>query len=105
MFSFLTAEPNDVARPIHAKAISVMLTTPAEFDVWLSADTEEASKLQRPLPTEQLSVVAKRDKIGAAWRADELSDEGDVDDCLAWRRILEAIDELTRGRRKGEVVN
>ena len=37
--------------------------------------------------------------------ADELLDEGDVDGCMVWRRILEAIDELTRGPRKGEAVN
>ena len=41
----------------------------------------------------------------AAQRADELADEGDVDGAAIWRRILEAIDELTRGRRKGDAVN
>jgi hypothetical protein len=37
----------------------------------------------------------------AAQRADELADEGDADGAGAWRRILEAIDGLTRGRREG----
>jgi putative SOS response-associated peptidase YedK len=32
LFSFLTTETNDMVRPIHAKAMPVMLTTPAEFD-------------------------------------------------------------------------
>ncbi len=41
----------------------------------------------------------------AAQRADELADEGDADGAGAWRRILEAIDELTRGRREGERLN
>ena len=43
--------------------------------------------------------------IRAAQRADELADEGDMDGAAVWRRILEAIDELTRGRREGEAVN
>jgi putative SOS response-associated peptidase YedK len=59
LFSFLTTESNEFVRPIHAKAMPVMLTTAAEFDAWLSADVEEASKLQRPLPAGQLSIVAR----------------------------------------------
>ena len=43
--------------------------------------------------------------IRAAQRADELQDEGDVDGAVVWRRILEAIDELTRSRREGESLN
>ena len=43
--------------------------------------------------------------IRAAQRADELLDEGDVDGVVVWRRILEAIDELQRGRREGELLN
>ena len=39
-----------------------MLTTPAEFDTWLSAEPEEALKLQRPFPADQLSVVAKGER-------------------------------------------
>jgi hypothetical protein len=38
----------------------------------------------------------------AAQRADELADEGDADGAGAWRRIIEAIDELQHGRRKGK---
>ncbi len=62
LYSFLTTDANDVVRPIHAKARPVMLTTPAKFDTELSAEPDEALKLQRPLPAEQLSVVAKGDK-------------------------------------------
>jgi len=43
--------------------------------------------------------------IRAAQRADELLEEGDVDGVAVWRRILEAIDELQRGRREGELLN
>jgi hypothetical protein len=38
-------------------------------------------------------------------RADVLPDEGDVDGALTWRRILEAIEELQRGRREDEPIN
>jgi putative SOS response-associated peptidase YedK len=40
LFSFLTTEASDVVRPVHAKAMPVMLTTPGEFDTWLSAEPD-----------------------------------------------------------------
>ena len=40
--------------------------------------------------------------IPAAQRADELLEEGDVHGAAVWRRILEAIEELRRGRRENE---
>jgi hypothetical protein len=43
--------------------------------------------------------------IRAAQRADELADEGDLDGVAFWRQILDAIKELTRGRRDGEALN
>jgi hypothetical protein len=43
--------------------------------------------------------------IRAAQRADELADLGDLDGVAVWRRILEAIAELQRGRREGELLN
>jgi hypothetical protein len=43
--------------------------------------------------------------IRAAERADELLDEGDTEGSALWRRVLEAIDELQRGRRDGEPLN
>jgi len=62
LFSFPTTESNDVVRPIHAKAMPVMLTTPAEFDTWLTAEPDEALKLQRPLPADRLKIVAKAER-------------------------------------------
>jgi len=43
--------------------------------------------------------------IRAAQRADELLADGDMEGSSVWRRILEAIEELQRGRREGEPLN
>lgn len=59
LFSILTTEANDDVRPIHAKAMPVVLTTPSEFEQWLTAPIEEALKLQRPLPAGVLRIVAR----------------------------------------------
>jgi putative SOS response-associated peptidase YedK len=57
LYSFLTSEANEVVKPIHAKAMPVLLTSD-QFDTWLEAPTEEALQLQRPFPADQLQVVA-----------------------------------------------
>jgi putative SOS response-associated peptidase YedK len=57
LFAFLTAEPNELVRPVHAKAMPVILTG-AECDAWLGADTATALALQRPLPAGRLAIVA-----------------------------------------------
>jgi hypothetical protein len=43
--------------------------------------------------------------IRAARRADELEDEGNINASLVWRNVIEAIDDLTRGRKDGEPLN
>jgi putative SOS response-associated peptidase YedK len=58
LFAFLTCEANEVVRPIHAKAMPVLLTTPEECDAWLEGSLEEAMAMQRPLPAEALRIVA-----------------------------------------------
>ena len=58
LFAFLTCDTNDVVRPIHAKAMPVMLTTPEGCDAWLTGTVEEAVAMQNPLPSEQLRIVA-----------------------------------------------
>jgi putative SOS response-associated peptidase YedK len=63
---FLTTEPNAVVAPIHPKAMPVILTTLAEVDLWLLADTPKALELQRPLPDDALRIVASSKKEDGA---------------------------------------
>jgi putative SOS response-associated peptidase YedK len=50
LFGFLTTTANAIVAPIRPKATPVILKTPDEVDVWLSAETKDALELQRPLP-------------------------------------------------------
>ncbi len=62
LFGFLTTEANAIVAPIHEKAMPVILTTPAEIDLWLEGETAEALALQRPLADDALRIVAKGEK-------------------------------------------
>ncbi|GLS33496.1 Putative SOS response-associated peptidase YedK [Mesorhizobium albiziae] len=62
LFGFLTTQPNAIVKPIHEKAMPVILRSQDEIDTWLSAPVEEALKLQRPLPDDVLEVVATTEK-------------------------------------------
>ncbi len=66
LFGFLTTEANAVVAPIHPKAMPVILTTPAEVDQWLTAETADALALQRPLPDDALRIVASGEKEDGA---------------------------------------
>lgn len=62
LYGFLTTQPNAVVKPVHEKAMPVILRTQDEIDTWLSAPVEEALKLQRPLPDDVLKIVATTEK-------------------------------------------
>jgi len=65
LFSFLTTDPNEVVRPVHSKAMPVMLTA-ENWDTWFEADTADALKLQLPFPAERMAIVATGQKQDAA---------------------------------------
>ena len=56
--------------------------------------------------SETLSMVSSSQAATASVGARKIAqDEGDVDGCIVWRRILEAIEELTGVRRGDELLN
>ena len=57
VFAFLTTSPNELIRPVHAKAMPVILTGNG-IDIWLEADISIARDLQHPAPVDQLMQVA-----------------------------------------------
>jgi putative SOS response-associated peptidase YedK len=69
LYAFLTTEPNAEVRAIHPKAMPVILTTPEEVEIWMTAPPDEALKLQRPLPDGSLRIVARGDKKDPAGSA------------------------------------
>jgi putative SOS response-associated peptidase YedK len=58
LFSFLTTEANDRVRPVHAKAMPVILRGDGECEEWLSAPADQIEAIQaRVLPTDALEVA------------------------------------------------
>lgn len=57
LFAFLTTTPSAEVAAIHEKAMPVILTTPYEWDAWLTLPWPQAGELQRPLPDGTLQLV------------------------------------------------
>ena len=66
LFAFLTTDANDLVRPVHPKAMPVLLTEPEEWEVWLGGSTAHALALQRPLADGRLMIVAAGARQDAA---------------------------------------
>jgi putative SOS response-associated peptidase YedK len=65
LFAILTTSANDVVRPVHAKAMPVILTS-EHWDSWLDGETQQALTLARPLANEALKIVATGQREDAA---------------------------------------
>lgn len=64
LYGFLTTEANDVVKPIHPKAMPVILTEQDERDAWLLAPWAVAKELQRPVADGVLMIVARHAEAG-----------------------------------------
>lgn len=58
LYSFLTTGANDVVRPIHPKAMPVILHED-DWETWLTVEPRDALKLQQPWPDDELHIVAR----------------------------------------------
>ncbi|AHF85430.1 hypothetical protein RLEG3_28005 [Rhizobium leguminosarum bv. trifolii WSM1689] len=64
LYGFLTTDTNDLVKPIHEKAMPVLLLTEEETDTWMRAPWEEAKELARPLPNDAL-IISSREPYGS----------------------------------------
>lgn len=64
LYGFLTTDPNDLVKPIHEKAMPVLLLTKEETEVWMRAPWNEAKELARPLPNGAL-IISSREPYGS----------------------------------------
>ncbi|MEV5058138.1 SOS response-associated peptidase [Agrobacterium radiobacter] len=64
LFGFLTTDPNDLVKPIHEKAMPVLLLTKEETETCMRASWEEAKGLARPLPDDAL-IISSREPYGS----------------------------------------
>lgn len=68
VFAFMTTEPNELTASINHERMPVLLTSPSDFETWLSAPVDEAFALARSYAAEQMRIVQsgfeKRDLLG-----------------------------------------
>ncbi|MDK4704344.1 SOS response-associated peptidase [Rhizobium sp. CNPSo 4062] len=65
LYGFLTAEPNAVVKPIHFRAMPVILRNQDEIETWMTAPWSEAKALQeRVFPNDELVLLPPRKPKG-----------------------------------------
>jgi len=64
VFTFLTTLANSAVKPVHAKAMPVLLLTGADVETWLAAPTDEALKRQKPAREDAVVVLPEEMKAG-----------------------------------------
>ena len=57
IFGFLTTDANEVVKPIHPKAMPVILKTQDEIETWLTAGWSDALHLQRSIASKDLILL------------------------------------------------
>ena len=62
LFAFLTTDANAEVGAVHTKAMPVILTEPDQTDAWLTEPWSKVCDLQRPLPDDALTIVARGEK-------------------------------------------
>ncbi len=55
VFAFLTCEPNPLVRPVHPKAMPVILH-PEDYGRWLATDATDAASLAMPYPSQLMAL-------------------------------------------------
>jgi len=77
-------------------------------DAWSNLDSD-ADMIKDPQILRAAQVLmdqhGENSMVRAALVADKLEDQGDIEASLAWRKIIEVIDDLTRCRRDGELID
>ena len=58
LFSFLTTDANDTVRPVHEKAMPVLLLDEQARETWMNAPMEEALLLQKPAANDAVRIVS-----------------------------------------------
>lgn len=62
LFSFLTTDANDLVRPVHAKAMPVVLTNQFACKEWLNTEPDQIESIQsRVLPEDALEILGEEE--------------------------------------------
>lgn len=59
LFGFLTTDPNNAVRPVHEKAMPVLLRTREETELWMTGPWDDARVLARPLPDDAIMITSR----------------------------------------------